>query len=1814
MGIKTDLNIAPYFDDYDIANKYYRVLFKPGFAVQARELTQLQTSLQNQIEQFGENVYKEGSIIKGCTFTELKNLQYIKVVDNILFEEDSSRARPEEFIERTVIQEDGTIDEYYYEIEDENGLKSLIIQGSAGFQSRAPDLNTFFVVYLNTALVNGTIEKKVYEPNDTLNIREYILRTQTIDEEVLETVIDNGIIASTAVAGFSTPIGASFGLNVSEGIIFQRGYFLFVDDQTIVVKKYLTDSIDPFTIQPNDISVGYAVDESVVNSQQDTSLLDNANGSPNENAPGADRLLLVPRLIARDTPTAETDPEFFILRRYENGFAVETRNVSDFNSIGKELARRTYEISGDFTKNQFQFEILKNDVTDTFFVEMGEGVAYSKGYRVSNDSKRLFEVPNANTTTFDVNNQPVNFNYGGYCNVIAATGSVTIGSMQNVSLLDSGFGVIGSATVKNYTPERIYLFGIRMDAGETFDDVVYVKEGTTQGEIEILPRVINSSESRLVFDANKSFVKSVSDISFSVRRSKITPSSAGTITVEPSAEEVFDANTLANLLVIQSSDNNPATITDAVLTSGNLVITASSGTEEITVYYNATITNAEHRLKQLLEVYVKTTYSTIETQYKLGLPDVAEIISIEDSLGNDFTNSFRLQKNQKDDFYDHSYIESIPGRPLPADTEVLTINLRVFKVDTSTEINFFTVDSYANIDSDYITYFETEDGQIYDLKSSLDFRPYRLPISAYSTTTTGATLLTGGVSLPDYNAELFSTDINHIVPAVDTSASIDIEYYGSRVDHIVGSSYGRFKYIVGDITGTPIGKIDKTENSIIAEIIVPGYPLLSPEKASKLNRRNETLQIKRKMIKTYTMKDIHNISDKIDRLMYYTKLSALESATRNLLIQDENGLNRFKNGIVVDPFNDLSIADVTDPIFNSSVDFTETTLYPSVKQFPLNLKVKQLTDTQSFDVNDRVVTLGANQLVRFLRQQYATNFRSCTSNFYSYKGTGFITPDYDVGYDTVTTPVNFEIDLVTPFSEFTEALSEFVPLTSTQRNLLSTAVSATTTGRTTTTTTSQSFENIFRELTVNEGVTQEQFVGDFVTNFELRPFIRSIEVSIQMFGLRPNTTHYFFFDEVNVDTFIAPGILNQDLSGISAGATVRRAGAFGSPVVSNVNGEIFAVFNIPENTFIVGERELIIADVETFENIDTASASSGKLKYNAYNFSIDKTGLTISTRRPEFDVETTRSVTTNNSVTTRTVPPPPPPARPRQGPTDPLSQTFFVKDVMTQGADTLFLGRVDVFFKRKSLTNGVTIMIREVENGYPSFEILPFAKKHLRSVDVNVSDDASVATSIIFDAPIRLDAEKEYALVVMPDANDPDYLIFTQKVGGRDLITGQDVNSDWGDGVLFTSTNNRAWKSYQDEDIKFDLYRYNFNVDSGIAELETDNVEFLSVENTVGQFNSNELLYMFTAPEITTYQVILNSTDNIVTGSALNAYSAGDYFYVENLSAERDLLRVVSVTSSTEIIVDKIPAFVGTFGSRPVVAGRLNYFNTRKPDFMVIEGSSARETRIFLPSGIIFGINSDARTTIASVDNVELSYIQAMINRITDADNNVKIAIKAIDPTAPTNVPYVQEFDFANKKSFNEIGCLVFSKSNDTASEKNLRIILTLEKDSVPTTTPLVDVETAQLFTYIYNVTESVDTSSKYISKKVELQEGFGAEDFRLYVTGYRPVGTDIKAFIKLKNEADPVSLRNNEWIELTKIEGSALFSSRSNVNDYKEFVYEIPEEFLPYGEKQNGVVKYTNDTGTYLGYRSFAIRIDLLSDNVASVPKLLDYRGISFE
>ena len=63
MPAKTDLNVSPYYDDFATTDDFHKVLFRPGFAIQARELTTAQSILQNQIEQFGNHIFEEGSIV-----------------------------------------------------------------------------------------------------------------------------------------------------------------------------------------------------------------------------------------------------------------------------------------------------------------------------------------------------------------------------------------------------------------------------------------------------------------------------------------------------------------------------------------------------------------------------------------------------------------------------------------------------------------------------------------------------------------------------------------------------------------------------------------------------------------------------------------------------------------------------------------------------------------------------------------------------------------------------------------------------------------------------------------------------------------------------------------------------------------------------------------------------------------------------------------------------------------------------------------------------------------------------------------------------------------------------------------------------------------------------------------------------------------------------------------------------------------------------------------------------------------------------------------------------------------------------------------------------------------------------------------------------------------------------------------------------------------------------------------------------------------------------------------------------------------------
>jgi hypothetical protein len=1788
MPINTDLNVDPYFDDFGVEKQFYKVLFKPSFAVQARELTQLQTILQNQIEQFGDNIFKEGSIIKGCNFSELGDLNFVKLTDKPNFDVESYVGFSDTV---TITGQTFTRDNTFELRGAVSGVTASIIAATRGFETRNPDLNTFYINYTTTSGGN-----KTFQTGELLNI--WKISTIEVGTNINRT---EELVDSINVTSFSGALGNSFGLRSAPGVVFQKGHFLFAEEQLVIVSKY--------TNIPDNVSIGYLVEERIINSFQDSSLLDNANGSFNQNAPGADRLKLIPVLTALPTDVADSDTTFFTLTRYTGGNAVTLRDVSQYNALGEEMARRTYEESGDYIVRDFKTKIIRRD--GSLKASIGTGLAYVKGYRIENLGEVLLDIDDIANTSFDERtNQAVSFNYGGYLDLVdtVTSGTLTLGDFSTVTLQDEIGSTAGTARVRNVTSDKIFLFDTRFIGSNTIRDVERIVGNTgylTVANNSIIKDVSNAS---MIFGTGMVGVKSASGFVLPVRTARSLSGLTGTtVTISPSSGEDF---LLGNddILFVDGTNvkidvlNNTVIGADLVLTLG----TTPSSTAE--VYFNKRLINVNPFTKIDQDLYVKCTFassdSTTTSKFNLGFPDVYEIVSITDSANNDVTTSFKFRSNQKDNYYDHSYIEYIQGRPAPVNGD-MTIHMKAFKLNDTSGSYFFTVDSYpASFPRNKIPLYVSPSGASYNLRDSLDFRPHAEPLSpaTYINAASLATAPVVGDSSTGVNlSPTFSSSYEIITPALNQFGALNYEFFFNRTDLVTIDSYGSISIVKGAEAERSLPPSVVSDQIAIAEIYIPGNPALTPEEADSSGKPQYRVSTRTKGTKSYKMKDIQNIEQKLDSLKYYVLLSALEAETKNLNITDENGLSRFKNGIIVDPFNDLNIANLEDTEYNAALDFTEKSLMPSVKTFPINMVYDSSSSATLFpsETNVKVATLQRNADVSIISQPYATEFRNCVSNFYSYKGVGNLVPEFDTVYDTVTNPVNADIDLITPFQQFSDAIQEFIPLTSTRSELI--ASETLNPGR-------RGFLGIFgrrqaeiqdtfrdttRTVQVTGELVNEQRVGDFVTNFSFEPYMRARDVNIYISGLRPNTQHYFFFDERDVNVHVSPG------SAVDSADDVTRLGSKGDAVFTDANGVLRAVFSLPEASFFVGDRKLEIADVDQYASIESGGTSYAVLTYRAYNFSVEKASFTLTTRTPESFVT---EVVTERNVTRR--------GRPTGG-KDPIAQTFFTKKGMGLGSNTVFISKADLYFKRKSAINGVTVELREVVNGYPSYTVIPFSKVHLTPAQVFTSDDASVATTVVFPAPIRLDVEKEYAIVIMPDASDPDYLVFTSKVGGTNLTPGANsglpVVQDWGDGVLFTSTNGTAWKSYQDEDLKFNLYRHNFNASSGSVTFANDNNEFITTQNNIGRFQVGEVVYKLETADVSTSSTVsVVAGNNFITGTNMDStYSSGDYILLDNGSTNKQIFRVQS-SNTTVVVSDRPAAFTDAVTAYPITFGTLTHYDFRYPNFIILEKSSANFTRKFVATDTLYGFDSGAESTITSVDNIQFSYIQPMIMRTDDSVTRTSLSGTFVDPNNTSNV-YTKSMLFNDKTTFGETGMVVFSKSNDTDRNRNLKLTVSMTNGGNTTSSPFIDVETATLLAYQWKISNSSANTSKYVSKTVQLAENLDAEDFKLYVTGYRPNGTNIKAFIKVQSPTDPSVFETNDWIELELTSGINTFSSLSNASDFREFEFRVSDL-----NKTLGIVTYTNSFGTFEGYRKFAIKIELYSENIFKAPRLLDYRGIA--
>ena len=418
MPQNTNLNVSPYFDDFVDSKNYQRVLFKPGFPVQARELTTLQTILQNQIEKFGQHFFKEGSmVIPGGTSYD-PEYSAVKIDPNFLNVPVNNY---------TKILADNKI-----KIKGEtSGVEATVVNRLTSSESIS-DFDTLYIKYTKSGTDGVTSVFLDGENLITLQSFNYSNTSIEADSQFARCIVSD-----------ATSIGSAF--SVSEGIFFIRGFFVKNVSSTII--------LDQYTNSPT-YKVGFLLKEDTVSpSSVNSDLYDNAKGFANEAAPGADRFRLS-TVLHKKLISDTNDSDFVELLRVEDGVVKDIVTRTEYNIFAQELARRTYDESGDYYIKPFTVDAREslNDrlgnrgiyfetqntqngnapSEDMLSLQVSSGKAYVRGYEIEKISTSSVDVLKPRTTKL-VENQSVPIRMGKSLEITHIFGSPTIDFANNSS-------------------------------------------------------------------------------------------------------------------------------------------------------------------------------------------------------------------------------------------------------------------------------------------------------------------------------------------------------------------------------------------------------------------------------------------------------------------------------------------------------------------------------------------------------------------------------------------------------------------------------------------------------------------------------------------------------------------------------------------------------------------------------------------------------------------------------------------------------------------------------------------------------------------------------------------------------------------------------------------------------------------------------------------------------------------------------------------------------------------------------------------------------------------------------------------------------------------------------------------------------------------------------------------------------------------------------------------------------------------------------------------------------------------------------------
>ena len=418
-------NVDPYYDDFDPSKNYHRILFKPGRAVQARELTQAQTILQNQVSEFASAIYSQNTPVSGGQVTTNLKCNYIKL--NTIYGGSSIVAA--NFLNKTITDSTGTIN-----------ARVIATAEATGNATVAGDPPTLVVTYLSGIQFSDGMT--VYVQSATASSPS----ATTIGTSGGTTSVGNSSVASISAGVFYVVNGYNQ-IIAADGTTtkYSIGNFVNVTPQTVILDKYDNSP---------SLRVGLNIKENTVTSSQDLTLLDPASGASNYQAPGADRYQIILTLETRPL-TLGNDDGFIELLKTQTGQTQTQTNSTVYSAIDDYFAKRTYDTNGDFIVNSFNITPSTNTANSQLYdVNIGPGIAYVRGYRIENQASVKLTNPRSRNTVSQ-NNNPVFADYGNFIYVDTLKGLFDVTTLPAIDYHCVPYANVSTANTTSYNSTKV---------------------------------------------------------------------------------------------------------------------------------------------------------------------------------------------------------------------------------------------------------------------------------------------------------------------------------------------------------------------------------------------------------------------------------------------------------------------------------------------------------------------------------------------------------------------------------------------------------------------------------------------------------------------------------------------------------------------------------------------------------------------------------------------------------------------------------------------------------------------------------------------------------------------------------------------------------------------------------------------------------------------------------------------------------------------------------------------------------------------------------------------------------------------------------------------------------------------------------------------------------------------------------------------------------------------------------------------------------------------------------------------------------------